>query len=139
LDKLSFGAYNKPYKKESPAFGWLSRDKEQVKKYIFDPHCGYVMSIGFFKYFFKGLKSAYTPESLSKIDRNLKIAIYAGDRDPVGMKGKLPKKLFEMYKGLGMENVTIKLYEGARHEILNETNNKEVYKDMLETINGYLK
>ena len=52
LDKLSFGSYNAKFKKDKTPFAWLSRDKEQVKKYIFDEQCGNVMSVAFFKYFF---------------------------------------------------------------------------------------
>ena len=139
LDKLSFGAYNKPFKKEDIEFAWLSRDREQVKKYIFDPQCGYVMSIAFFKYFLNGLKTVYKPENLAAIDKKLPIAIFSGSEDPVGGNSKLVKKLYERYKGLGIENLSIKLYENARHEILNEINNKEVYADFLQAIDGFVK
>ncbi|MDD4839136.1 MAG: alpha/beta hydrolase [Clostridia bacterium] len=139
IDKLSFGAYNKPFQKESPQFGWLSRDKEQVKKYVLDPQCGYIMSIAFSKYFLSGLKKAYLPQNLEAIEKKLPIAIFSGEQDPVGGKGKLVKKLFEMYKGIGIEDVSIKLFEGARHEILNETNNKEVYKDFFDAIERFIK
>ena len=137
LDKLTFGAYNKPFKKESE-FAWLSRDKENVKKYIFDEQCGYVMSVAFFKYFLNGLKESYKKENLSKIDVNKPIAIFSGDKDPVRGNGKLVQKLYDQYKNLGVKNLTIKLYPDARHEILNELNNKEVYKDMLDAINGFV-
>ncbi|MEG1663595.1 MAG: alpha/beta hydrolase, partial [Clostridia bacterium] len=130
LDKMSFGAYNAPFKKEKTPFAWLSRDKEQVKKYIFDEQCGYVMSIAFFKNFFNGLKSTYKPENLAKLDKDLPIAIFSGSNDPVGGKGKLVQKLYDQYVAQGVKNVTIKLYPEARHEIINEINNKEVYADV---------
>ncbi len=135
LDKLTFGGYNKPFKKEKIPFAWLSRDKEQVKKYCLDEQCGYVMSIAFFKYFLSGLKSSYKADNLAKIDVKKPIGIFSGDQDPVGGKGKLVKKLYDQYKKLGVEDVTIKLYEGGRHEILNETNREEVFNDFLARIN----
>ncbi len=131
MDKLTFGNYNTPFKKEGTAFGWLSRDKEQVKKYCLDEQCGYVMSIAFFKYFLNGLKKAYVADNLSAIDLAKPIGIFSGDHDPVGGNGKLVKKLYEQYKDLGVKDVRLKLYEGARHEIINEINRDEVYKDML--------
>lgn len=134
LDKLSFGAYNKPFKKESE-FAWLSRDKENVKKYIFDEQCGYVMSIAFFKFFLNGLKESYKAANLAKIDKNKPIAIFSGDKDPVGGNGKLVQKLYDQYKNLGVKDLTIKLYPDARHEILNEVNNAEVYFDILTRLN----
>lgn len=139
LDKMSFGSFNAPFKKDKIPFAWLSRDKEQVKKYILDEQCGYVMSIAFFKYFMNGLKSIYKSENLAGIKKNIPIAIFSGSKDPVGAKGKYVKKLHERYKTLGVENVSMKLYEGARHEILNETNNQEVYADMLKAVDEMVK
>lgn len=139
LDKLSFGAYNKSFKKEKNKFSWLSRDKETVKKYCLDDQCGYVMSIAFFKFFLNGLKESYKTENLKKIDTDKPIAIFSGSQDPVGGNGKLVKKLYELYKKLGVKNLTIKLYPDARHEILNETNKEEVYSDFLARIDEMLK
>lgn len=134
LNSLSFGSYNAKFKKDKTPFAWLSRDKEQVKKYIFDEQCGYTMSIAFFKFFFQGLKSSYKSDNLAGIDKNRPVAIFSGAQDPVGGAGKLVKKLYDMYKNLGVKDVTMKLYDGARHEILNETNNAEVYADFLAAI-----
>lgn len=141
LNTMSFGSYNKPYKKEKEKgdFGWLSRDPEQVKKYILDEQCGYVMSIAFFKYFLNGLKESYLDENLKKIDLNKPLAIFSGAEDPVGGNGKLISKLNDQYKALGVKDLTFKLYEGARHEIINEINNQEVYADILARINDMLK
>ncbi len=133
LDNLTFGSYNKPFKEEGE-FAWLSRDRAQVEKYIADEECGYVMSISFFKHFLSGLKKSYKKENLAKIDLKKPIGIFSGDCDPVGGNGKLVKKLYEQYKALGVEDVTIKLYEGARHEILNEINRDEVFADFLARI-----
>ena len=133
----SFGNYNKPFKKESE-FAWLSRDKENVKKYIFDEQCGDVMSIAFFKFFLNGLKESYKKENLAKIDVNKPLAIFSGEKDPVGGNGKLVTKLYDQYKALGVKDLTIKLYPDARHEILNETNRGEVYSDFLSRLDSML-
>lgn len=138
LDKLSFGSYNAPFKKEKRPFAWLSRDEEQCKKYFLDEQCGCIMSIAFYKFFFGGLKKAYKRAYLEKIDKSKPIAIFSGSEDPVGGKGKLVKKLYEMYKAEGVEKVDMKLYEGARHEILNETNKEEVYRDVLAAIDSMI-
>jgi len=138
-NNLSFGSYNKPFKKEGIPYAWLSRDKEQVRKYIVDEQCGQVMSTAFFKWFFAGLKTSYKKDNLAQIDKNKPIAIFSGDKDPVGGSGKLVKKLYEQYKNLGVKDVSIKLYPDARHEILNEINNQEVYADILARIEEIIK
>lgn len=136
LDTMSFGSYNTPFKKEKRPFAWLSRDEEQCKKYFLDEQCGYVMSVAFYRYFLAGLKAAYKSENLAKIDRKKPIAIFSGSEDPVGGKGKLVTKLYEMYKAQGVEKVEMKLYTDARHEILNEINREEVYADVVTAIDS---
>ena len=41
-----------------------------------------------------------------------------------------------MYKDVGIEDVRIKLYELARHEIINELNKEEVYDDVVAWADG---
>lgn len=133
IDKLSFGAYNKPFVEQGQQFAWLSRDKAQVDKYEKDPDCGYVLCIDFYYYFFKGVLKLYGEDAKSiRKDFNLMIAV--GGDDPVSSNAKNAIKLNEFYKGLGL-NPEFKIYENARHEILNETNNEEVYNDFLTFIN----
>ena len=137
MDKLSFGSYNKPFKADGE-FAWLSRDLENNKKYVADPLSGMVMSSAFFKYFMDGLANMYKKENLALVKKDAKIRIFSGDKDPVGSNGKSPVALCDMYKGLGIADVKVKLYPDARHEILNEINKEEVYKDMLDAINYFL-
>ena len=50
-----------------------------------------------------------------------------------GNYGKDVVETYKLYKDLaGLENVKLKLYENGRHEMLNEVNKNEVYKDVLE-------
>ena len=137
MDKLSFGSYNKPFASEGE-FSWLSRDLESNKKYIADPWSGVVMSNAFFKFFMDGLKNMYKKENLALVKKDSKIRIFSGDKDPVGSNGKSPVALCDMYKALGIADVQVKLYPDARHEILNEINKEEVYKDMLDAINYFI-
>jgi alpha-beta hydrolase superfamily lysophospholipase len=137
IAKMSFGAYDKPFANEKQKFAWLSRDAEVSKKYIADPYCGghFVMSIGFQLSFFQGLGKLYTESGLNSIPKELPIMVMSGDKDPVGGNGKLVTMLYEKYKAIGLKNTEFKLYQDARHEILNEINKEEVYADALAFIN----
>lgn len=134
IDKLSFGAYNKPFVEQGQQFAWLSRDKAQVDKYEKDEYCGHVMSLGFYHSFFKNVMSMYGQDT-KNINKKLPILIAVGGDDPVSNQSKLAEKLYNFYKGLEL-NVEFKVYEGSRHEILNEINNKEVYEDFGKFIEG---
>lgn len=127
IDKLSFGAYNKPFVEQGQQFAWLSRDKEQVAKYEADEDCGYVLCIGYYLSFFKGVLKTYGKDA-ETIRKDFPLMIAVGSDDPVSNKAVLATKLNDFYLGLGL-NPIYKVYPGARHEILNETNNAEVYDD----------
>lgn len=127
IDKLSFGAYNKPFTEQGQQFAWLSRDKEQVDKYEKDPNCGYVLCNGYYYSFLNGVTKLYGEDAKS-ISKDFPIMIAVGAEDPVSNRSVLAAKLKEFYIKLGL-NPEFKVYEGARHEILNEINKEEVYKD----------
>ena len=60
--------------------------------------------------------------------------MFSGEKDPVGEFGKAVKSVHNKLKQAGVKDLTLKLYEDGRHEMLNETNRKEVYKDITEWI-----
>ena len=59
----------------------------------------------------------------------------SGDRDPIGKDGKGVLRLRDRYINLGVKNISCKLYEGGRHEMLNEINKEEVMKDIISWLN----
>ena len=138
LDKLSFGSYNKSFKPNRTAFDWLSRDNSEVDKYIDDPFCGTVFTAGFFYDFLGGLKSIAEHKEIENVPKNLPIYIFSGDKDPVGKNGKGVLKLVKTYKEHGMVDLTYKLYNDGRHEMLNEINKEEVIADVLKWLNMHV-
>ena len=57
------------------------------------------------------------------------------DKDPVCKNGKGVLNLKNRYKKLGVKNLSCRLYEGGRHEMLNEINKEEVMNDTLAWLN----
>ena len=137
INKLSFGEYNKPFLRQGQEFAWLSRDKKEVAKYEADPDCGYVLCIGYYLSFFKGVMNMYGKDA-SNIAKDFRIMIAVGSEDPVSNRSVLATKLNAFYLGLGLKT-EFKVYPGARHEILNEINRSEVYKDMGNFIDSLFK
>lgn len=130
INKLSFGSYNKAIKNPSSEFSWLSRDEKIVRKYDEDNFCGNVLSNGFFNCFMGGLYKLY--DGMDKVPLDLPVCILSGAEDPVGKYGIGAKKLYDVYRKLGVTDLRIKLYPGARHEIINEINREDVYQDILQ-------
>lgn len=48
------------------------------------------------------------------------------------------RKVYDLYTGAGVVDVTLKLIPGARHEILNETNRKEVYEILAKWLEAHI-
>ncbi len=138
LNQMSFGGFNKAFRPNRTDFDWLSRDNAEVDKYINDPYCGTVFTSGFFLDLLTGLKKVEKKENIDNVPKNLPILIFSGAQDPCGKNGKGVTRLYNTYKKHGIEDVTLKLYPEARHEVLNETNRDEVVKDVLKWVDSHL-
>ena len=138
MNKLVFGEYNKAFKPTRTDFDWLSRDEAEVDAYIADPHCGKVFSSGFYVDLLSGLDRVNSEEHVSTVRPDLPILLIAGDRDPVGANGKGVEAVGAQYEKVGVTDVTVILYPGARHELLNETNRDEVTEGILSWLGEHL-
>lgn len=131
LNKMSFGEFNKRFEPARTPFDWLSRDPAEVDAYIEDPLCGFDISVQSWVDMLDALPRLTRPENLRKIPNTLPLWLFAGSDDPVGDFGEGVRRLYDSYQGAGLTDVTLTLYEGGRHEMLNETNRDEVEADVL--------
>lgn len=136
MDKLSFGAFNNNFKPNRTEFDWLSRDNEQVDKYIEDPYCGNISSLKLFNDMLNGLLYVSKQSNIDKTAEDLPVYIFSGAKDPVGNNGKGVTEVYDKYKKAGIKNIKLKLYSEGRHEMLNEINRDEVYKNILDWLNS---
>ena len=138
MNRLSFGQYNAAFKPNRTEFDWLSRDPDEVDKYVEDPDCGFVFSAGGFADLLRGLERVNTDALAARIPKDLPVHLASGDRDPVGNSGKGVKQVADQLRRLGVQDVTTKLWPEARHEILNETNRDEVEAEILDWLDAHL-
>ncbi|HSV04374.1 MAG TPA: alpha/beta fold hydrolase [Phenylobacterium sp.] len=120
-------------------FDWLSRDPAEVDAYIADPLCGFSPKAGFEATFGRLLARIRDPEEIAKIRKDLPVYVFVGDKDPINEDLKLLEPLIRRYKEAGLADLTVKVYPGGRHEMLNETNRAEVVADLtawLERVAG---
>lgn len=134
VDNLSFGSYNKRFEPAETTKDWITSDREKRQKYVEDPLCSYMFTLGAYYQMFEGMKVLTKKESLERIPKDLPILFVSGKDDPVGAFGKSVTKVYEKYKSAGIHNVSIHLYQGDRHEILNEVDREKVYHDILRWI-----
>ena len=131
LNNLAFGSYNEIYDNPKTEYDWLSRDEANVQKYIDDPLCGFIPSCSLFRDMMTGVKFITNKKHLTAMNKDMPVYFMSGDMDPVGECGKGVQKAYNNFLEAGMKDVSIKLYPGGRHEMLNEINKDEVYTDIL--------
>lgn len=136
LNNLAFGSYNKIYENPKTEYDWLSRDEANVQKYIDDPLCGFIPSCSLFRDMMTGVKFITNKKNLTAMNKDMPVYFMSGDMDPVGECGKGVQKAYNNFLEAGMKDVSIKLYPGGRHEMLNEINKDEVYADILAWLNS---
>ncbi|HEY3798215.1 MAG TPA: alpha/beta hydrolase [Caulobacteraceae bacterium] len=123
------GGANAAFKNPRTDYDWLSRVDAEVDKYIADPFCGIRFKPESSASFAALRERRAGADELAKVKKGLPVYIFVGDADPIndGLKRLTP--LVDSYKAAGLE-VTLKVYPGGRHEMLNETNRAEVVADL---------
>ncbi len=137
LDTMGFGAFNKPFEPARTEFDWLSRDPDEVDKYVTDELCGGPYTTGLWIDFLGGLAQVGRHDSIRRIPSELPILITGGSDDPVGGARGMAR-LSDVYRRCGHERAETRVYAGGRHEMLNETNRDEFTKDVLDWIDEQL-
>ena len=138
LNNIAFGAYNNGFDEVRTEFDWVCGNPDAVDKYIADPFCGFVPRIGLFKDMMGGIKFITDMDNIKKMNKTKPVMFFSGDRDPVGENGKGVLRAYKAFCDAGLTDVFMRLYPGGRHEMLNERNNADVYKDVLDWLNEKL-
>jgi alpha-beta hydrolase superfamily lysophospholipase len=129
--ELDLSAFNAPFQPARTDFDWLSRDESVVDAYLSDPLCGFGIDAASAKDMFVGARRLADPAEVARIPHYLPLYIAVGSKDPVNADLALLWALVDRYRTAGLADVTVRVYDDGRHEILNETNRAEVIDDLL--------
>lgn len=138
VNMIGFGGFNRRFKPCETDKDWLSSDREKRDEYIRDPYCGFVFTVNGYYHMFEGMKRLQKRKNIDKIRKDLPMLLVSGKDDPVGAFGKGVSRVCKEYKDAGIQDVTLWLYEGDRHEILNETDRSQVYEDCYLWMDKYI-
>jgi alpha-beta hydrolase superfamily lysophospholipase len=131
LDNMGVGGFSKIYKKPRTPLDWLSVNEANVDAYIADPACGFMFSVGGYATLTTLMIEVAKTSCARKIPLKLPLLFIAGQEDPVGAHGKGVLKAANQLRQTGHTTVDTWFYAGLRHEILNESDNAEVYQNIL--------
>jgi len=130
----AFGSYNNHIPNAKTYNDWLTRDDDIVRAYKKDPACGFSFTTAGYADLFSLLTYINSDEWYKDIPKDIPILVCAGDDDPVGSYGKGPAEVAEKLENAGCSDVSLLLYEGMRHEILNEFGKEAVMEDLKKFI-----
>ena len=131
LESLTLGSNNKAFAPNRTPDDWLTRDEKAVDKYVNDKLCGFTFTAKAYNDFFKIIHSIAINKKCEGISKELPVLITSGEVDPVGGKKACEKLLFK-YESAKITDTSIRIYPNDRHEILNELDKEEVYKDIAD-------
>lgn len=121
----AYDCYGKDYSKS-----WLSKNLDSVKAYYHDEYCTYMFTLNAYKGLVESTKFDRKQSNVEKMRKDMPLLVVSGKDDPVGNLGKGTKLAYESFVKAGIKDVTLKLYDGDRHEILNELDREKVYEDL---------
>ena len=131
VTNLAFGAYNKLFAPNRTSCDWLSADEENVDAYMADPLCGADATVGLFRQMLSGIRFNQKLSNLRQMDPRIPVLFVAGEKDPVGDCGNGVRRTYQEFRRAGVQDCTLKLYPGLRHEILNEkAQQQQIFEDI---------
>ena len=139
INNMAFSSYNKRYPKEEGHNAWLTRDLAKVADRDTNEFTSFKFTVSGYTDLFTFLASSNSKAWFKSYPKKMPTLVMSGDMDPVGDYGKGPAYVYKQLMINGASNVTIKMYEGARHELFNETNADEVFHDILAWIEGVVR
>ena len=140
IQKMSFGAFNKPFEGERSDSGrtyhsaWVCSNKEILDAYHKDPLCQYIFTTNGFRNLMGMMQDCYGRKGWALVRPDMPVRFISGAEDPCRTSDKAFFEAVEFMKEVGYKDCSGKLYPGMRHEILNETQKDIVWNDILQML-----
>jgi alpha-beta hydrolase superfamily lysophospholipase len=130
--KLVFDRYNSFFKPNRTDSDWATRDTKKVDQLVKDPYCYRTFSSAFYLDLIRTLFRINKLSNIQKIPKDIPVLFISGTMDALGGFTRGISEVYRKFKKAGIEDVNLKLYQDARHELVNELNREEVYRDIIE-------
>lgn len=133
LGAAVFAMFNRRIDSRRTPNDWLSRDDKNVDKFLADPKCNFTFTVAGFRDMLNALLCSNSKAVIENTPTNVPLLFLSGSMDPVGQYGKGVHTAVMKYADHGCD-VNIRIYRGARHELLFELNRGEVMRDIYKFI-----
>ncbi len=137
IKNLAFGGYNKRFEGNTGS-EWVTNDPERLTAYVSDPRSSFTFTVQGYHDLFTLLSYVNSDKWYSDMPKNLPILFFAGSEDPVGNYSSGVLEVADRLRDLDVSDITVKIYEGERHEVLNGLKREECYSDVLDWLDGVI-
>lgn len=128
IQKLSFDGFNRRFAKEGFSSAWVCSDKNVLEAYHNDPYCTFIFTANGFYNLFALMQDCYSDKGWGVKNKNMPVHFISGADDPCLIsRGEFEKAVRKMKKHYAVD---ARLFEGMRHEVLNEVNKKDVWNNI---------
>lgn len=133
---VSEAVLNKKY--GSPPHSWICSDRETVEKFNADPLCNFRYTLNGYESLLWLMRETYSKKGWNVTNKRLPIRFISGKDDPCMLSEKKFFKAMEFLEKNGYGSISHRLFDGMRHEVLNEKNNMNVYKDIAKSLFSWI-
>lgn len=137
LFRLADGAYARAVENPRTSFDWLSHNESNVDAYCADELCGARFTAAGYAALTDLTERAARVDRACSVPVDLPLLYIAGAEDPVGACGRGVEAAADVMRCAGVQDVMVKLYDGMRHEILNEEGRRQVYDDVIAWLDAH--
>lgn len=134
LKNMTSKDHNKRFQSENNKVSWLSKDENIRSRYLADERCSFIFTVRGYNDMFRLLRDISAEDWAPSVPKGLPVFIISGTDDPVGNYGAGVQLVCDRLQDAEIYELSLKLYPGFRHEILNETERETVYSDIVDWI-----
>ncbi|MDE6055443.1 MAG: alpha/beta hydrolase, partial [Lachnospiraceae bacterium] len=136
LEMNAFGAYQKRIPHPRTKSDWMTRDTALVDFCRSNKYCNFIFTVNGYRALFEVLSFIQKKQNIDRIPKELPLFFIAGGQDPVGHYGRDVQRVSAGYERAGVEDVSLKIYQEDRHEVLTELDRDNVYQDVLSWLDA---
>ena len=128
IESISFGPNVWKFRKDKTCTAWICSDPVVAREYETSRLCGFTFTDDAYLALFDLMKRAYDTKHFCCTNP---VLFVSGAEDPCLIDVRHFAKAVQAMRSAGYFDVKGKLYPGMRHEILNEKDKYQVYKDIV--------
>lgn len=134
INSVFLNTFNRRFAPTTSQSAWMCSDEAVIREFDADPLCGFVFTLNGYASLIDLMNRTYDPQGWTLANKELPIWFISGSEDPCMVSREKLLEAVNLLQRVGYENVTFRIYEGMRHEVINEIGKEAVYQDIAKKL-----